>query len=226
LAIAKAMLASHSEEIAFPGTGKSGALSENTLLKVLQDRLGHQGVTVHGFRSTFRDWTAEQTNYAREVAEKSLGHAVSDAVEAAYRRGGAAREAQAVDGRVEQLLRTTNRHRSYRHADQEPGQLDPGQEVSHARPPDRRSRGMVRRQRPSLPRPPPVPRDRRVGRLRRAGDAPLLHHALDHLDERLRSPFDAALLDRLGAQRDLVVGELRAARRLDLFDPAVHFDLG
>ena len=44
-------------------------------------------VVPHGFRSTFRDWAAENTNYPREVAEQALGHAISNAVEAAYRRG-------------------------------------------------------------------------------------------------------------------------------------------
>ncbi|MNV87062.1 integrase [compost metagenome] len=41
----------------------------------------------HGFRSTFRDWTAEQTDYPNEVAEMALAHAVGNKVEAAYRRG-------------------------------------------------------------------------------------------------------------------------------------------
>jgi integrase len=44
--------------------------------------------TVHGFRSTFADWCAEQTNTPAEVREMALGHAVSNKVEAAYRRGG------------------------------------------------------------------------------------------------------------------------------------------
>jgi integrase len=44
-------------------------------------------LTVHGFRSTFRDWAAEQTNFSREVAEMALSHAIGDKVEAAYRRG-------------------------------------------------------------------------------------------------------------------------------------------
>jgi len=44
-------------------------------------------VTVHGFRSSFRDWAAERTNFAREVAEMALAHTIPDAVEAAYRRG-------------------------------------------------------------------------------------------------------------------------------------------
>jgi integrase len=50
-------------------------------------RMGRADLTTHGFRSTFRDWTAERTDYAREVAEAALAHSVGDAVEAAYRRG-------------------------------------------------------------------------------------------------------------------------------------------
>lgn len=44
-------------------------------------------VTAHGFRSAFRDWTAERTNFSREVCEMALGHSVGNDVEAAYRRG-------------------------------------------------------------------------------------------------------------------------------------------
>jgi len=50
-------------------------------------RMGLKNTTVHGFRSTLRDWAAEQTDYPREVAEMALAHAVGDRVEAAYRRG-------------------------------------------------------------------------------------------------------------------------------------------
>ena len=50
-------------------------------------RMGWSDITVHGFRSTLRDWAAEQTDYPREVAEMALAHAVGDRVEAAYRRG-------------------------------------------------------------------------------------------------------------------------------------------
>ena len=45
------------------------------------------GLTVHGFRSTFRDWAAEQTSYPHEMCEIALAHAVGNKVEAAYRRG-------------------------------------------------------------------------------------------------------------------------------------------
>jgi integrase len=56
------------------------------LLAVLR-RMQHHEITVHGFRSTFRDWAAECTNFSREVCEMALAHVVSDEVEAAYRRG-------------------------------------------------------------------------------------------------------------------------------------------
>ena len=46
-------------------------------------------VTAHGFRSAFRDWVGEETNFPREVAEAALAHVVGDATERAYRRGDA-----------------------------------------------------------------------------------------------------------------------------------------
>lgn len=59
-------------------------MSDMTLAAVLK-RLGY-GVTVHGFRSTFRDWAAERTSFPREVAEAALAHRLKNKVEAAYRR--------------------------------------------------------------------------------------------------------------------------------------------
>ena len=64
---------------------RGGALSDMTLTAVLR-RMAVPAVP-HGFRSTFRDWTAERTNYPRDVAEMALAHAIGDKVEAAYRRG-------------------------------------------------------------------------------------------------------------------------------------------
>jgi len=46
-----------------------------------------KNVTVHGFRSTFRDWVSEKTDHSSEVAEMSLAHTITNKVEAAYRRG-------------------------------------------------------------------------------------------------------------------------------------------
>jgi integrase len=67
------------------GRGKK-ALSNGAFLALLK-RMGRTDITAHGFRSTFRDWAAEQTNYPRDVAEMALAHAIGDKVEAAYRRG-------------------------------------------------------------------------------------------------------------------------------------------
>jgi integrase len=49
--------------------------------------MNRSDLTAHGFRSTFRDWAAECTNFPREVVEAALAHVVGDKVEAAYRRG-------------------------------------------------------------------------------------------------------------------------------------------
>ncbi|EKE75527.1 integrase family protein [Oceanibaculum indicum P24] len=70
----------------FPGW-KTGRPLSNMSLAMLLRRMDIEDLTVHGFRSTFRDWAAEQTSFAREVAEMALAHAISDKVEAAYRRG-------------------------------------------------------------------------------------------------------------------------------------------
>jgi integrase len=56
------------------------------MLKLLE-RMNRSDLTVHGFRSTFRDWAAERTHLPREVAEHALAHSLPDKVEAAYRRG-------------------------------------------------------------------------------------------------------------------------------------------
>jgi integrase len=69
----------------FPGRTRS-RLSNMAFLMLLR-RMGHEGLTGHGFRSTFRDWTAERTNFQAEVAEAALAHIVGDRLETAYRRG-------------------------------------------------------------------------------------------------------------------------------------------
>ena len=69
----------------FPG--KPGTHLSNNALLALLERMGRDDLTAHGFRSTFRDWAAEQTNFPREVAEMALAHVIEDKTEAAYRRG-------------------------------------------------------------------------------------------------------------------------------------------
>ena len=67
------------------GQKRHRPLSNMAMLMLLR-RMGVEGVTVHGFRSTFRDWAAEVANAPREVAEMSLSHRIGSQVEQAYAR--------------------------------------------------------------------------------------------------------------------------------------------
>jgi integrase len=69
----------------FPGLRPDRHMSNMACLTLLR-RMGRKDITVHGFRSTFRDWAAEQTAYPREVAERALAHTIKDKAEAAYQR--------------------------------------------------------------------------------------------------------------------------------------------
>jgi integrase len=73
-------------EYVFPGARRGKPLAHTALLVLLHGMRGG-GLTVHGFRSAFRDWAAEQTAYPHELCEIALAHAVGNKVEAAYRRG-------------------------------------------------------------------------------------------------------------------------------------------
>ena len=70
----------------FPGGKRDKPLSNMAMLALL-DRMDRSDLTAHGFRSTFRDWAAECTNYPNEVVEMALAHTINSKVEAAYRRG-------------------------------------------------------------------------------------------------------------------------------------------
>jgi integrase len=88
------------DPLVFPGLRQGKPLSENTPNEVLKrmnatlsngairwrDPVTGAPITSHGFRSTFRDWTAEHTNFPRDLAEKALAHVVADSTEAAYQR--------------------------------------------------------------------------------------------------------------------------------------------
>ena len=65
--------------------GEDKGLSSGAF-RALLDRMKVKDIVPHGFRSSFRDWAAERTNYPREVAEAALAHVTGDKVEAAYRR--------------------------------------------------------------------------------------------------------------------------------------------
>jgi integrase len=73
-------------EYVFPG--RKGRISKMPTANMLR-RMGYADCTIHGFRSTFRDWAAECTTVPREIAEAALAHVTGSAVERAYRRGDA-----------------------------------------------------------------------------------------------------------------------------------------
>jgi integrase len=77
----------HRESFVFPGKAAGAPLSNMAMLELLRGL--QPGLTVHGFRSTFRDWAGDRTVYPRDVIELALAHVVNDKTEAAYRRGDA-----------------------------------------------------------------------------------------------------------------------------------------
>jgi integrase len=85
LEILKAAKKLAQSDYVFPGRRIGKPMSQMAMLMVLR-RLKVKA-TVHGFRSAFRDWAAEQTNFSREVCELALAHTIKDKTEAAYRRG-------------------------------------------------------------------------------------------------------------------------------------------
>ena len=83
LAVLQRMLAIRDGELVFPGPKRGRPLRN---MSAFLRRMGRDDLTVHGFRSTFRDWAAERTSFPREVVEMALAHRVGTDVELAYRR--------------------------------------------------------------------------------------------------------------------------------------------
>jgi integrase len=86
IALLKDMRAIRQSDYVFPGYKQGRPLGHNAVWTVAK-RAGGADITVHGLRSTFRDWAAERTNFPNEVVEMALAHAIPSAVEAAYRHG-------------------------------------------------------------------------------------------------------------------------------------------
>ena len=80
------MYEARNSDFVFAGQKPSKPLSVQTFLALLS-RMKIEGVTVHGFRSAFRDWAAECTKFPNEVCEAALAHVIENKAEAAYRRG-------------------------------------------------------------------------------------------------------------------------------------------
>ena len=84
--------------------GRAGHPISNMAMTMTLRRMDRGEITVHGFRSTFRDWAAERTNHPNHVVEMALAHTIGDKVEAAYRRGDLLEEAPQADDGLGALL--------------------------------------------------------------------------------------------------------------------------
>lgn len=93
----KAMKAQAVNDLVFPGVRDKRPLSDMSLAKALK-AAGGGAFTVHGFRSSFRDWATEIAHAPREIAESSLAHVVGDAVERSYARSDALERRRALMG--------------------------------------------------------------------------------------------------------------------------------
>ena len=82
-------------DFVFAGQVKGKSLS-GMAMEMLLRRMKIENATVHGFRSSFRDWVSEETHFAREIAEAALAHTVGDQTERAYRRGDALEKRRAL----------------------------------------------------------------------------------------------------------------------------------
>jgi integrase len=94
LAVLEAVREISSGPLVFPGVRKYAPAPGKTFERLLQRM--NRPVTTHGFRSSFRDWAGDETNFEREVAEAALAHAVGKATERAYRRGHALEKRRAL----------------------------------------------------------------------------------------------------------------------------------
>lgn len=93
--IVKVMREQSLTDLVFPGARPDRPFSDMTFGKVIEAH-GGGGATTHGFRSSFRDWAADETDHQREIIEAALAHAVGDSVERAYRRGDALEKRRAL----------------------------------------------------------------------------------------------------------------------------------
>jgi integrase len=85
LTVLQALSAIRISDYVFPGARAGRPLNSKSMLELLA-RMGRADITVHGFRSCFRDWCAERTSFAREICEPALAHTVGSSVERAYQR--------------------------------------------------------------------------------------------------------------------------------------------
>jgi integrase len=95
LTIVKMLAEVKTGDLVFPGQ-RSGKPLSGTAMEMVLRRMKIDSVTVHGFRSAFRDWAGNETHFPREVAEAALAHVIGDKAEQAYRRGDALEKRRAL----------------------------------------------------------------------------------------------------------------------------------
>ncbi len=108
VAILEEMQSKRISDFVFPGVRKNKPMSENTMAKALAEN-GGDGATVHGMRSTFRDWVTEATGHDGDLAEMALSHAVGDAVARAYARSDALEKRRKLMGDWADFCMTNNK---------------------------------------------------------------------------------------------------------------------
>jgi integrase len=122
LAVLKKLDTARTGEYIFPGQRPGTPLSGMAMEMILR-RMKIDGVTVHGFRSSFRDWCGEVSTFPREVAEAAIAHVAGDQTERAYRRGDALEKRRSLiimeawatycepkEGNVVSIARRSRRH--------------------------------------------------------------------------------------------------------------------
>jgi integrase len=95
LAILEKFSEARTGEFVFAGQ-RAGKPLSGMAMEMMLRRMKVEGVTVHGFRSAFRDWAGNETQFARELAESALAHVIGDKAEQAYRRGDALEKRRAL----------------------------------------------------------------------------------------------------------------------------------
>ena len=100
-----------SGDFVFPGQRRDKPLSNKAMGMMLR-RMKIENATVHGFRSSFRDWAGNETGYPRELIETALAHVIGDKAEQAYRRSDALEKRRTADGGMGVLLFWPGQRRS------------------------------------------------------------------------------------------------------------------
>lgn len=111
ITILQERLATRTGNLVWEGDKEGKPISDTALIKIFR-AAGAGGATLHGLRSSFRDWAGDETSYPRDIAEAALAHTLKDKTEAAYRRGTALAKRRSMMDDWERFLSTSSRNES------------------------------------------------------------------------------------------------------------------